>query len=275
MIQDIAPHHLDQLWRCCRPRAEDSVYIFHGRDVLLNGDGELPRYRQLPEEIGAEYRYLFQMEETHYFLLWREEPLSLPGFSYRPGRDFRGLRPMEQALAGFTALHLNGWYRSNRFCGRCGSAMHPAADERKMVCPRCGNQVYPRLNPAVIAAVTDGERLLMTRYSPKSGHRVHHYVLVAGFVEIGETAEQTVAREVLEETGVRVNHVRYFGSQPWGVDGNLTLGYVAELAGGDAIQVDGQELSDARWFRRAEVPVPADDTSITSEMIRAFAEGRI
>ncbi|MCC8121245.1 MAG: NUDIX domain-containing protein, partial [Oscillospiraceae bacterium] len=101
-----------------------------------------------------------------------------------------------------------------------------------------------------------------------------HYVLVAGFVEIGETAEQTVEREVMEEVGLRVKDIRYFKSQPWGCDGNLTLGYFAQLDGGEGITLDRQELADARWFRREEVPVPKDDVSITSEMIHLFAAGR-
>ena len=178
---------------------------------------------------------------------------------------------MEQALAGFTAQHLWTWYESNRFCGKCGHPMELGQDERKVCCPRCGNAVYPRINPAVIAAVTDGDRLLMTRYADRP---VTWFVLVAGFVEIGEAAEETVRREVLEETGLRVKNVRYFGSQPWGCAGNLTLGYWAELDGDDAVTLEERELAEARWFDRTEVPVMDDNTSLTSAMVRAFAEGK-
>lgn len=187
----------------------------------------------------------------------------LQPYSYR---DIRVLRPMSEAFIGFTAWHLASWYQSNRFCGRCGSRMQPGITERKLVCPDCHQEVFPRINPAIIVAVHDGDRLLMTKYNRPGAW----YVLIAGFVEIGETAEDTVHREVMEEAGVKIKNIRYFGSQPWGVPGNLTLGYTAELDGSDEITLDTNELSAGRWFHRDEVPVPDDDVSITAAMIRAF-----
>lgn len=273
MIQDIGARQFSNEWLMREPKAEDKVYFFRGREVLTDAEMDLPRYEQVRNLDGVELRYLFHIDEEYYYLGVTDEAVELEGYCYRIGRDLRAVRPMDKALAGFTAMHLNGWYRSNRFCGRCGHAMVTGTDERKMVCPHCKSMVYPRINPAVIVAVTDGDRLLMTKYSAKA-HTVHHYVLIAGFVEIGETAEQTVAREVLEEAGVKVKNIRYFGSQPWGCDGNLTLGYYAELDGDDHLTRDTEELADARWFNRAEVPVPKDDVSVTSAMIRCFAEGR-
>lgn len=146
-------------------------------------------------------------------------------------------------------------------------------DERKMVCPACHNLVYPRLNPSIIVAVTDKDRLLMIRYNHLT-HAVKHYVLVAGFVEIGETLEECVAREVMEEAGIQVKNIRYFASQPWGCDGNIIMGFTAELDGDDHISADLVELDDCRWFKREEVPVPDDDVSVTSELIHQFAAGR-
>ena len=107
----------------------------------------------------------------------------------------------------------------------------------------------------------------MTKYANRP---VTWFVLIAGFVEIGETVEDTVRREVMEETGVKVKNIRYFDSQPWGVPGNLTLGFTAELDGSDEITVDRQELSEACWFEREKVPVPDDEVSITSALIHAF-----
>lgn len=268
VIQDIAPKRMDITYRMESPRQEDRVFCFRGGEVLLSRDGGVPRRRELPEGTGCQY--LFSIDGVRYFMGDAGTGPDLAGFRWESQRVLRGLAPMDAAFAGFTAQHLARWYRSSRFCGCCGGEMEPGTDERKMVCPACGNQVYPRINPAVIAAVTDGDRLLMTRYAHGP---VTRFVLVAGFVEVGETAEQTVAREVLEETGVRVKNIRYFGSQPWGCAGNLTLGYWAELEGGDALTVEESELCDARWFSRAEVPVPDDATSLTSAMIRAFANG--
>lgn len=248
---------------------DDFVLCFQGRKIALREDGSYPRRRELPPL--AESQYLFSIDGEHYFL-GRCEQEELPRkLSWQSTRRLRGMKPMEQALAGFTAQHLWTWYESNRFCGKCGHPMELGQDERKVCCPRCGNAVYPRINPAVIAAVTDGDRLLMTRYADRP---VTWFVLVAGFVEIGEAAEETVRREVLEETGLRVKNVRYFGSQPWGCAGNLTLGYWAELDGDDAVILEERELAEARWFDRTEVPVMDDNTSLTSAMVRAFAEGK-
>ena len=275
MIQHIGSHRFLNQWGQFSPEDADKVFFFHRREVLTDEDGHLPRYRDAKALPVTEYRYLFSIDEERYFLGWTDEKVALPGFHYHPDRDLRRSVPTRKALSGFTAVHLNQWYRANRYCGRCGAALVPGRDERRMDCPRCGNLIYPRLNPAIIVAVTDGERLLMTRYNPRSGHSVTHYVLIAGFIEIGETAEQAVEREVLEEVGLRVKNIRYFASQPWGIDGNLTLGYTAELdrSGGEIPHAEEDELSDARWFPRSEVPVPDDTLSITSAMIRRFAEG--
>lgn len=274
MIQHIGPHQFSNQWGQFSPEDADKVFFFHRRQVLTDPEGHLPRYRDVKALNVPEYRYLFSIDQERYFLGWTEDPVALPGFHYHSDRDLRRQHPTRKALSGFTAVHLNQWYRNNRFCGRCGAEMVPGPDERRMDCPRCGNRVYPRLNPAIIVAVTHGEELLMTRYNPRSGHSVTHYVLIAGFIEIGETAEQAVEREVLEEVGLRVKNIRYFGSQPWGIDGNLTLGYTAQLdeAGDCAPHAEEDELSDAKWFPRGEVPVPNDDLSITSAMIRRFAE---
>jgi NAD+ diphosphatase len=150
--------------------------------------------------------------------------------------------------------------------------MHHDTHQRKLVCDQCGAEVFPRINPAVIVGVIDGERLLMTRYA---NGPVQRFVLIAGFTEIGETVEETVAREVLEEVGLRVKDIRYYGSQPWGVAGNLTLGFFCRLDGSDDLTVEEDELSEAQWFTRKEIPVPEDQTSLTSEMVRKFAEGKI
>ena len=275
MIQHIGPHRFSNQWGQFSPADGDKIFFFHRRQVLTDPEGHLPRYRDVKSLNVPEYRYLFSIDAERYFLGWTDQPVELSGFHYHSDRDLRRQHPTRKALSGFTAVHLNQWYRSNRFCGRCGAEMVPGPDERRMDCTRCGNRVSPRLNPAIIVAVTHGEALLMTRYNPRSGHSVTHYVLIAGFIEIGETAEQAVEREVLEEVGLRVKNIRYFGSQPWGIDGNLTLGYTAQLdeAGGTAPHAEEEELSDAKWFPRSEVPVPNDDLSITSAMIRRFAEG--
>lgn len=271
MIQDIAPAAFDGTFQNRPPQAADPLFCFWERSVLLGADDALPAYGQLRGQLQR-CVYLFTVDQTPYFLGQAATPLSLDGFTWHNYRTLRRRKPMAQTLAGFTAWHLAHWYGDNRFCGRCGQPMEHAATERKLFCPACGFQVYPRINPSVIIAVHDGDRLLLARYANRP---VTWYVLLAGFIEVGETAEQCVAREVWEETGLRVKNIRYYGSQPWGITGGLSLAYTAELDGSDTPQIDPGELAEATWFHRNEVPVnERDHASVTQDMMRAFVAGR-
>jgi len=150
------------------------------------------------------------------------------------------------------------WQARTRYCGVCGGAV--AFERGGFVgrCAQCGNDHYPRVDPAVIVAVSDGRRLLLGR---QPGWAPRRWSVLAGFVEPGETPEQTVVREVHEETGVRVRGCRYLGAQPWPFPGALMLGYGAD-AEPDAPRVDG-ELEEARWFSREEIgqALARDDTA--------------
>ncbi len=272
MIQDIFPRRYSVAYTVDLPLEKDTVILFQEGQILLTEEDDFPLLRQVSLPADTAHQFLFSIDERRFFLCLPAEAVSAgEGLKFAPIGTLRSLKPMDLAFAGYTAWHLYNWYDNARFCGHCGAAMVPGSDERKMVCPNCGAIVYPRINPCIIVSVHDGERLLMTRYAKRP---VTWYVLVAGFIEIGETAEDTVRREVFEETGLQVKNIRYFGSQPWGIAGNFILGFTAELDGSGRITVDRGELSDARWFTREEVPVPDDDVSITSAMIHAFAQGQ-
>lgn len=136
-----------------------------------------------------------------------------------------------------------------------------------LLCPQCGNMVYPRISPAVIIAVTHGNRLLMSKYAQREYKK---YALLAGFTEIGETLEETVEREVMEEVGLRVKNITYYKSQPWSFSDTLLMGFFCELDGEEEITLDEEELALAEWFERDAIPVTPDDISLTNEMIMAF-----
>ena len=142
-----------------------------------------------------------------------------------------------------------------------------------MRCPACGNMIFPRINPAVIIALTDGDNLMLATHAALTYKR---YGLIAGFIEIGETAEEAVAREVMEEIGLKVKNIRYYKSQPWGVAGNLSIGYFCDLDGDNSVTIDKTELATAEWHHRNKIPPEAadDGISMTREMIRIFSEGR-
>ena len=132
--------------------------------------------------------------------------------------------------------------------------------------------IFPRIAPAAIIALTHGDKLLLSRYANRP---VRRHSLLAGFIEIGETAEEAVAREVMEEVGLRVKNIRYYKSQPWGIAGNLSVGYFCDLEGEDeTVTLDEAELAMAEWFSREEIPDEDEGISLTGEMIRVFREGR-
>ena len=129
----------------------------------------------------------------------------------------------------------------------------------------------PKISPAVIIAVTDGNRILMSKYA---GREYKKYALLAGFNEIGETIEETVKREVMEEVGLQVKNITYYKSQPWSFSDTLLMGFFCQLDGEDKITLDQEELALAQWFEREEIPVKEDDLSLTNEMMIAFKNGR-
>ena len=134
-------------------------------------------------------------------------------------------------------------------------------------CPSCGNMEYPKIMPAVIIGLTHGNRLLMSKYANREFKK---YALLAGFAEIGESIEDTVRREVMEEVGLKVKNITYYKSQPWSFSDTLLLGFYAELDGDEEITLDKEELALAEWFEREDIPVKASDLSLTNEMIMRF-----
>ncbi len=274
MIQEIEPHHLFNQYRAREIGPGAKICAFRDRDVLCSRREDevlLPDWEQLAGGVRRAV-YLFSVDDTPYFLAELDGGFPLPeGFMYDGVRAHRGLSPRHTVYAEMTAWHLYVWYRDNRFCGRCGRPTVHDGKLRMLSCPACGNMIFPKICPAVIVAVTDGDRILLTKYS---GRAYKNYALIAGFTEIGETAEDTVRREVFEETGVHVKNLRYFCTQPWGVDSDLLLGYFADLDGSAEITMDREELSLAGWYRREELEIPTDSASLTNAMIRAFIEER-
>lgn len=187
-------------------------------------------------------------------------------------RVLRRTKPKEECYAGETAYHLYVWYRDNNFCGRCGEHLEYSHKERAMICPSCGNVVYPKIAPAVIVGIlnSSGNKIVMTRYA---GREYKGHALVAGFCEIGETAEDTVRREVLEEVGLHVRNIRYYKSQPWGFDSNLLFGYYCTADEDEPIHMDDGELAKAVWISRDEIGEEERNLSLTAEMIMHFKEG--
>ena len=139
-----------------------------------------------------------------------------------------------------------------------------------MKCPSCGRTIYPRIIPAVIVGVINGDKILLTKYA---GRDVPFYALIAGFTEIGETFEETVKREVMEEAGIRVKNIRYYKSQPWGIVDDLLAGFYCDVDGDPTIHMDKNELKEAGWHTRDEIVLQPTDHSLTNEMMTRFKNG--
>ncbi|WP_340818368.1 NAD(+) diphosphatase [Methanolobus sp. WCC4] len=169
------------------------------------------------------------------------------------------------SLAG-KAVHIMEWDRNTLFCGSCGSPTVLKAAERAKACPECGFTAFPKISPAIIVLIEKGDRLLLARSPHFPPGR---YSIIAGFVEPGETIEQAVVREVMEEVGISVRNIRYFGSQPWPHPDSLMIGFTAEHSEGE-IRIDGIEIEDAGWYTKDEIPhIPGTD-SISGQLIHHF-----
>jgi NAD+ diphosphatase len=173
-------------------------------------------------------------------------------------------------LAG-RAVQILHWDQTHRFCGRCGAPTQPAPNDRAKLCPTCGLLSFPRLSPAVIMLVHRGDELLLARNAAFPGR---FYSVLAGFVEPGESLEEAVQREVLEEVGLELTDIRYFGSQPWPFPHQLMIGFTAAYAGGD-IRPQAEEIVEAAWFdRHGELPQLPGKLSIARKLIDAFVGDR-
>ncbi len=285
MIQDIFPSRLDIAYKKKTPADDSVIMAFRDGKLLSRYDGNeliFPRAAELKRE---DVIYLFtccaadteQMdhspsggnpEQTDYFLL--SDGPELQGYEYRSVRELRKYKTSSTIglFAAFTAYHLSVWYDGSRFCGKCGARMIHDETERAMVCPECGNKVYPRINPAVIIGIRNKDKILITRY--RTGYA--HNALVAGFAEIGETLEDTVRREVMEEVGLKVKNITYYKSQPWGMALDLLVGFFCDVDGDDTIRMDEDELKYAEWIPRDEIELQPNNISLTNEMMRLFKD---
>ena len=219
-----------------------------------------------------QFQYVFKVKNINYYIWFgNAEDVSDELYRYESIQELRALDTKEACFIACTALHLYHWYRQNRFCGCCQTPTVHDVKERMLRCPECGNLIFPKISPAVIVAVTNGERLLLTKYA---GREYTRYALIAGYTEIGETLEETVHREVMEEVGLKVKNIRYYKSQPWGQSGTVLMGFYCDLDGSDEIHLDETELALAEWHERNALPSHDDGISLTREMIRVFGEGR-
>ena len=275
MIHEIQPHKLNNVFVTGRKPAAGDIVICVKEDSLmvseLEGNVKFPTWQELPGT--PDYQYLFSLDKQGVFYLLQEGREPLPGFTYKTLREIRYEigAPLQLMYMMYTAWHLICWYRDNRFCGRCGSHTRHSTRERALICDKCGNRIYPRIVPAVIAGVIWEDKILLTKYANR---KMSFYALIAGFTEIGETLEECVAREVMEETGLKVKNIRYYKSQPWGSVQDLIVGFYCDVDGDPHIHIDKSELKEGVWVSRVEIEGQRDDWSLTNHMMMTFKAGK-
>ena len=276
MIQDIAPSKLhNEYIENLKPAEEDYIVCVADNKLLVNPkdpSAMFPRLQYFGNKTKMTYYYLFSIDKQKFFLSVDETDILPTGFEYMTLKEIRNQirRPRIMMFAAYTAWHLALWYRDNRFCGRCGSVNRHYETERAMVCTYCAHLVYPRIMPAVIVGVTNGDELLMTKYANRD---IPFYALIAGFVEIGETLEECVQREVMEEVGLKVKNIRYYKSQPWGSVQDILAGFYCDVDGDPTIRLERNELKEGVWVNREFIVGQPDDWSLTHEMMMNFKYG--
>lgn len=206
MIQDIAPHIYHNQYTPSAPAAESYLLAYGNGEMLLkfeNGSLVLPHFEELEgkaDNLYENYIYLFSIDSTGFYLIPDLDTNLLPDYHFDNIRVARNASPQHLAFAAVTGFQLAQWYEKRHFCGSCGKPMVHSLKERMMYCPECKNAEYPQLSPAVIVGITHGEKLLLSKYEGRAHTK---YALIAGYAEIGETIEETIHREVMEEVGLK------------------------------------------------------------------------
>lgn len=248
-------------------------FIFHNDHILLH---TTPMAVKIPQcmdinawnlAISAQH-YLGMYENIPCFGIEVSQPGTLPmDMSFEQlRRSYELVNDEDLFLIASRARQILAWDKNTRFCGQCGHATIPSTTERAKLCPNCNTSVFPQISPVVLALIWRDNEILLAR----SAHFLPGiYSILAGFVEPGETLEQTVAREVYEEVGIQIKNLQYFGSQPWPFPSNLMIGFTAEYAAGE-IRIDPVEIEEAQWFSVDNLPPLPKPISLSRRMIDAF-----
>ena len=241
------------------------AYIFQQQQLLVDENMQLPKVAALTSDLRLD-----SGDQVIARDLLPNEPIP-HGLQLVPIRQLLQLwnaREFEQASR---AIQLLEWRRNHKFCSACGTATEAHVKEYAMICPACGYHQYPRVQPCVITVITRGEDEILLAKNARNTRQM--YGLIAGFVEVGETLEEAVRRETLEEVGIQVKNIQYLASQPWPFPSNLMIAFKAEYAAGDLV-LQEEEISDAAFFKFDNLPEIPFKGSIAHAMIMHVTQGQ-
>lgn len=249
----------------------DSFILFYSSEILVRGEDILWTRDQVIGHLNG---------STELIRLQRDDGASIiavilqQDISAALEAELNSLRSLllldqDKFLLAGRASQLVGWYQSHRYCGSCGSKTVHHESERSLVCASCALHFFPRISPCVIMLVTRGDKMLLAR---SSRSKADFFSCLAGFIEIGETPEETVRREVREEVALEVSHIRYISSQSWPFPSQLMLGFIAEYESGSIIP-EPSEIAEANWYDIDSLPnTPSEKISVAGKLIRTFIE---
>ena len=243
------------------PESDDFLFVFNNnRELYLTDDKKLPKSLE-----GFDVNFCFYIGDYKGLRAFVVNVKTEDSFC--PLQEVYEFNP-DLYHIGAKAVLVNDWYISHRFCGRCATPTRLDEKDMMLKCHECGQNHYPRIAPAIIVAIRKDDELLMAQHSY---HDTIRYALIAGFVEPGESIEEAVHREVLEEVGIKIRNLKYMKSQSWPFPNSLMLAFTAEYDCGE-IMVDGDEILKAKWFKADEIIRYASDISISDWLIQNFID---
>ena len=241
------------------------AYIFKQQQLLVDEHYQLPRVESLAGDL-----LISAGDQVIARDLLDDEAIPA-GLQLVPIRQLLQLWTVQQFEQASRAIQLLEWRRNHKFCSHCGHQTEAHASEYAMICPACGYHQYPRVNPCVITVITRGKDEILLAKSTRNKNS-SMYGLIAGFIEVGETLEDAVRRETMEEVGLKLKNIQYLASQPWPFPSNLMIAFKAEYASGD-IALQPEEISDAAFFKFDQLPEIPFKGSIAHAMIMHAVHG--
>lgn len=249
-------------------------FIFHNQKILLRIDDKksvIPNRNTLDELNLKENEnfYFGLLNNNPCYVIWLDNEIELPEtYCLINLRSIYGTLSEDLFWIAGRAFHLGSWNNTHKFCGRCGAVTELKTDEIAKVCPKCDLTIFPGISPAVIMAIIKDGKILLAHNN--RWQNAMHSVL-AGFVDVGESLEECVRREVKEEAGIEIKNIKYFGSQPWHFTGSLMIAFTAKYDGGE-LKLDKSELRDGGWYSHNNLPVISGKPSISRQLIDWFVE---
>ena len=245
-------------------------FVFCKGDLLLTSNNEVPEQQEAPVALEPWYRIqiLPDLGDIPCRAVRIDNPVTVAGFQMMGLRSTFDVLPSDIYNMAGKAQELLYWDDCTKFCGVCGAPMKMHTDISKR-CTNCGKEVWPQLATAIIVAVTRGDEILLVQ---SRSFRGDYLGLVAGFVETGETLEECVHREVMEETHIKIKNLRYFQSQPWPYPCGLMVGFKAEYDGGE-VRLQRSELNKGGWYRYDNLPEIPGKVSLARRLIDDWLQG--